>query len=64
MPLRIAAKIPRAETAYFRKHLEPHPMMRKFGSSGRSMMRANSRFSPKPPPCCFQSTGQNLSAWS
>jgi glycosyltransferase involved in cell wall biosynthesis len=24
MPLRIAAKIPRAETAYFRKHLEPH----------------------------------------
>jgi len=23
-PLRIAAKIPRAETAYFRKHLEPH----------------------------------------
>ncbi|WP_049806451.1 glycosyltransferase family 4 protein, partial [Bradyrhizobium genomosp. III] len=23
MPLRIAAKIPRAETAYFRKHLEP-----------------------------------------
>jgi glycosyltransferase involved in cell wall biosynthesis len=24
MPLRIAAKIPRAETAYFKKHLEPH----------------------------------------
>ena len=24
LPLRIAAKIPRAETAYFRKHLEPH----------------------------------------
>jgi glycosyltransferase involved in cell wall biosynthesis len=23
-PLRIAAKIPRAETAYFKKHLEPH----------------------------------------
>jgi glycosyltransferase involved in cell wall biosynthesis len=24
MPLRIAAKIPRAETVYFKKHLEPH----------------------------------------
>jgi glycosyltransferase involved in cell wall biosynthesis len=24
MPLRIAAKIPRAETAFFRKHIEPH----------------------------------------
>lgn len=24
MPLRIAAKIPRTETAYFKKHLEPH----------------------------------------
>jgi glycosyltransferase involved in cell wall biosynthesis len=24
LPLRIAAKIPRAETAYFKKHLEPH----------------------------------------
>lgn len=24
MPLRIAAKLPRAETAYFKKHLEPH----------------------------------------
>ncbi|MCK1617481.1 glycosyltransferase family 4 protein [Bradyrhizobium sp. 159] len=24
MPLRIAAKIPRAETAYFKKHVEPH----------------------------------------
>jgi glycosyltransferase involved in cell wall biosynthesis len=24
MPLRIAAKIPRADTAYFKKHLEPH----------------------------------------
>ena len=24
MPLRIAAKIPRIETAYFKKHLEPH----------------------------------------
>ena len=24
MPLRIAAKIPRAETAYFKKHIEPH----------------------------------------
>jgi glycosyltransferase involved in cell wall biosynthesis len=24
MPLRIAAKIPRAETAYFKKHLVPH----------------------------------------
>jgi len=43
-PLRIAAKIPRAETAYFRQHFSPISTARTSSSSAKSTTRGSSRF--------------------
>jgi hypothetical protein len=63
MPLRIAAKIPRAETAYFKKQLQPHIDGERVTLVGEWMMQRSSPFSPAPPRCFFQSTGPSRSVW-
>ena len=61
MPLRIAAKIPRGETVYFKS---PTSTAGRSSSSARWTRRRSSRSSPGPRPCCFRSTGRSHSASS
>jgi hypothetical protein len=51
---RIAAKITRGETAYVKKHLEPHIDGKNIHlASEKSTMSKNSRSWPRPPPLLF-----------
>lgn len=64
MPLRIAAKIPRAETAYFKKKLEPNIDGGEVQLVARWTKSGSSPSSPGPPPCCFRSSGRSRSGSS
>jgi glycosyltransferase involved in cell wall biosynthesis len=61
MPLRIAAKIPRAETRYFKERLEPIIDGDRIQLIGESMSIRKKAFSPAQPPCCFRSIGRSPS---
>ena len=61
MPLRIAAKIPRAETAYFKKRLEPEIDGEQIKLVGEVDEARKEPSWPGPPRFCFRSIGRSRS---
>ena len=64
LPLKIAAKVDKADDAYFRDVIAPMLEDRGSSSSARSTRMPRANFSAGPPDCCFRSTGPSRSAWS
>lgn len=65
MRLRVAAKVPRGERGYFRKHSSSRRSTAQMSiSSARWTSVASSRFWPKPRLCCFRSNGLSRSVSS
>jgi len=62
MPLQIAAKVPRGETAFFRERIEPKLMESRSGLSGRSTTTPSKGFLLAPLHSCFRLIGLNRSA--
>ena len=63
-PLRMAAKIPRQESRYFKERLQPIIDGHASGWSARSTTRAKATCSAAQPRCCFPSIGRSRSASS
>lgn len=62
MPLRIAAKVPRGETGYFEKHIQPEIDGTRVELVGEVDNAASSTFLSAAAACCFQSSGRSRSA--
>ena len=64
LPLKIAAKVDKADADYFKEVIEPLlDLRRTSNSSARSTRRRSPRSCPARRRCCSRSTGRSRSAW-
>ena len=63
MPLRMAAKIPRSETRYYKDRLAPMIDGAQIPWWGSSNDTAKGDLLEAQQPCCFPSTGRSRSVW-